>query len=56
MMARWIFTLAQRSKGQKKNWIRTVPSKGWFPIFRFYGPLEPLYDKTWVLNDVEEIK
>jgi hypothetical protein len=43
-------------KGQEKNWIKTVPGKGWFPIFRFYGPLEPLYDKTWVLNDIEEIQ
>ena len=25
--------------GQEKNWIKTVPGKGWFPIFRFYGPL-----------------
>ncbi len=33
--------------GQEKNWIQTVPGKGWFPIFRFYGPLEPLFDKTW---------
>ncbi len=34
------------AKGQEKNWIRTVPGKGWFPIFRFYGPLQPLYDKS----------
>ncbi len=42
--------------GQEKNWIKTVPGKGWFPIFRFYGPLEPLYEKTWKLNDIEEVK
>jgi len=23
---------------EKGNWIKTVPGKGWFPIFRFYGP------------------
>jgi hypothetical protein len=40
-------------KGQEKNWIQTVPGKGWFPIFRFYGPEKALYDKTWVLDDVE---
>ena len=40
--------------GQEKNWIKTVAGKGWFPIFRFYGPLEPLYDKSWVLNDIEK--
>lgn len=42
-------------KGQEKNWIQTIPGKGWFPIFRFYGPLEPLYEKTWVLPDVEPV-
>ena len=42
-------------KGQEKNWIQTVPGKGWFPIFRFYGPLQPLYDKTWVLPDIEKV-
>ncbi len=35
------------------NWIRTVAGKGWFPIFRFYGPTEPFSDKAWVLNDIE---
>ncbi len=32
--------------GQQKNWIQTGLGKGWFPIFPFYGPLEPLFDKT----------
>ena len=43
-------------KGQEKNWIRTVPKKGWFPIFRFYGPMEPFFDKSWKLNDIEQVK
>ena len=42
--------------GQEKNCIKTVPGKGWFPIFRFYGPLEPLCDKSWKLIDIEERK
>jgi hypothetical protein len=42
--------------GEEKNWIKTVPGKGWFPIFRFYGPQPSLYDKTWVLPDIEEIQ
>jgi hypothetical protein len=41
--------------GQEKNWIRTLSDRGWFPIFRFYGPLHPLYDQSWKLNDVEEL-
>ena len=38
-----------KSKG---NWIRTVPGKGWFPIFRFYGPTQEYFDKTWKLEDI----
>ena len=37
------------------NWIKTVPGKGWFPIFRFYSPAEAFFDKSWVLNDLEEV-
>ena len=39
--------------GKEKNWIRTDPSKGFFVVFRFYGPLQGYIDKTWVLNDIE---
>jgi hypothetical protein len=42
--------------GKEKNWIATVRGKGWFSIFRFYGPLEPFYDQSWKLNDVEKVK
>ena len=45
----------QMPAGQEKNWIKTVAGKGWFPIFRFYGPLQPLYEKSWVLNDIEKL-
>jgi hypothetical protein len=38
------------------NWIRTVPSKGWYPIFRCYSPTEAFFDKTWVLNDIEAVQ
>lgn len=34
------------------NWIQTVRGKGWFPIFRFYGPAEAFFDKTWKLEDI----
>jgi hypothetical protein len=26
------------------------------PMFRFYGPEKPLFDKTWKLPDIEEIR
>lgn len=39
-----------------KNWIKTDPNKGFFVVFRFYGPLEGYIEKTWVLNDFELLK
>jgi hypothetical protein len=36
-----------------KNWIQTTPGKGWFTMFRFYGPLEPFFDKSWKPGDIE---
>jgi len=31
----------------EKNWVETIPGKGWFMILRLYGPLEPWFNKTW---------
>jgi len=39
-----------------KNFIRTIPGKGWNTIFRLYGPLEPWFDKTWRLGEIELVK
>ena len=50
-----IFFGPEMPQGQERNWIRTVPGRGWFPIFRFYGPLEPFFDKSWKLDDVEKL-
>jgi hypothetical protein len=38
--------------GKEKNWIQTVPGKGWFAVLRFYGPLEPFFDKTWQPGEI----
>jgi hypothetical protein len=37
------------------NFIKTNPGHGWFPYFRFYGPTEAYFDKSWQLNDIEEL-
>jgi len=42
--------------GGGANWIRTDPNKGFFVVFRFYGPLESYIDKTWKLEDFEAIE
>ena len=38
------------------NFIRTIPNKGWNVIFRLYGPLEPWFDKTWRLGEIEPVR
>ncbi|NGP06783.1 DUF1254 domain-containing protein [Rhodococcus sp. 14C212] len=38
-----------------RNWIQTLPGKSWFVAFRLYGPLEPWFDKTWRLPDIEPL-
>ncbi len=40
-------------EGKEHNWIQTLPGKGWNMLFRLYGPLEPWFDKTWKLNEIE---
>ena len=42
-------------KGHETNWVQTKPRKGWFTYFRFYGPTEPFFDKSWALPDFEKI-
>jgi hypothetical protein len=33
-----------------------VLAKAWFAAFRFYAPLEPYFDKSWLLPDIEKVK
>lgn len=42
--------------GKEKNWISTVPGKGWFAYFRLYAPLEPYFEQSWKLPDIENIR
>ena len=42
--------------GSNNNYIKTIPGRGWFPYFRFYSPTEAYFDKSWQLEDMEEIK
>jgi hypothetical protein len=51
-----VFFGPSKPAGSNKNYIKTNPGRGWFPYFRFYGPSEAYFDKTWQLEDIEEIK
>jgi hypothetical protein len=37
------------------NWLSTAPGRPWLTIFRFYGPREPLFDRSWQLPDIERV-
>jgi hypothetical protein len=42
--------------GKESNWTPTDPNGEFEILFRFYGPLPPLFEKTWVLPDVKPVK
>jgi hypothetical protein len=42
--------------GKEKSWIRTVPGKGFFVLFRFYSPEKAFLDGSWKLDDVVKVK
>jgi hypothetical protein len=42
--------------GKEANWVQTEPGKGWFAYFRFYGPTEAFFDKSWTLPDVVKVE
>jgi hypothetical protein len=41
--------------GKDANWIPTKAGGRFEALFRFYAPEKPLFDKTWVLPDIEKI-
>jgi hypothetical protein len=43
-------------KGKERNWVQTVPGKGWFLILRLYGPLESWFDRTWRPSEIELVE
>ena len=41
--------------GLESNWVPTG-GEDFFLMFRLYGPDKPLFDKSWVLGDVEKVR
>ncbi|WP_321869976.1 DUF1254 domain-containing protein [Paraburkholderia tropica] len=50
-----VFGPKQPADVNVKNYIRTLPDKGFFVILRLYGPTQPFFDKTWKPGDIERI-
>jgi len=45
-----------RSPGEGKNYIATVPGKGWFTLLRLYGPKKGFFDQTWKPDDIKKVQ
>lgn len=46
----------QSPAGKESNWIPSDPKREFEVLFRLYGPEKALFEKTWKLGDIEEIK
>jgi hypothetical protein len=55
---RWINPMADATPeapaGKDRNWLATVPGKGYFAVLRLYGPTEAAIDKRWKPGDIEK--
>ena len=38
------------------NWVQTIAGRPWFVYFRFYGPLQRYFDKSWKLPDIQRAR
>lgn len=43
-----------KSPGKRKNWIATIPGKGWFTVLRLYGPTKAFFEQTWKPDDIKK--
>ena len=41
--------------GKEKQWVKTIPGKGWFTYVRVYGPEGPLFDGSYKHPDIEKL-
>jgi hypothetical protein len=39
---------------RESNWVPTKAGQGFEVMFRLYAPTQALFDKTWVLPDIEK--
>jgi hypothetical protein len=43
-------------EGKERNWLATVPGKGYFAILRLYAPTQAAIDKSWKPGDITKVK
>jgi hypothetical protein len=40
----------------EKNWLKTVPGRGWFGLYRFYGPTQRFFDNEYRPGDFVKVE
>jgi hypothetical protein len=50
------FAPTQPAGVKRGNWIQTMPGKGWWTVLRLYSPLEPFFDKSWRISEIELVR
>ncbi len=50
-----VFLGPQAPEGRGRNWLATVPGKGYFVVLRLYGPTETAINKSWMPGDIERL-
>lgn len=43
-------------EGWERNWVKTIPGKGWFSLIRLYGPEQAFFDRSWKPGDFEKVE
>jgi len=51
-----IYIGPESPEGKERNWIQTTPGQGWWSAIRLYGPQQPVFDGTWKLGDIVEVR
>jgi hypothetical protein len=51
-----VIYIGPKSPGEGKNWMATIPGKGFFLILRLYGPTKAFYDQSWKPDDLVKVK
>jgi hypothetical protein len=50
-----VFFGPKAPEGKKSNWVPTSANGTFEVLFRLYGPEKPLFDKSWILPDIERV-
>ena len=48
-----VFAPEPPTDSPESNWLPTVQGRAWFTYFRLYAPLQPYFDGSWKLPDIE---